>query len=90
MAVDPPPCFRVGRRSSVTGCWAYALLREIWCSVPLEALERALPKQPFRRDVRYSTSAVNDGSTQTALGFFIGLVSLDFADHRIEMFLYLA
>jgi hypothetical protein len=27
---------------------------------------------------RYSTSAVNDGSTQTALGFFNGLVSLDF------------
>jgi hypothetical protein len=27
---------------------------------------------------RHSTSAVNDGSTQTDLGFLIGLVSLDF------------
>jgi hypothetical protein len=67
MAVDPPPCFRVGRRSSVTGCWAYALLREIWCSVPLEALERALPKQPFRRDVAVLDLLVSEASLGTGL-----------------------
>jgi hypothetical protein len=46
--------------------------------LPLEALERALPQQPFRVISRYSTSAKNVGSTQVAFGFLIGFVSLDF------------
>lgn len=35
-------------------------------------------KRPSDMMSRYSISATNDGSTHVALGFFVGLVSLDF------------
>ena len=46
--------------------------------VPLEALERALPKQPFRRGVPVLDVREDVGSTHVAFGFLIGFVSLDF------------
>ena len=42
---------------------------------PLKELCRSSPSDVISRN---STSAMNDGSTQVAFGFLIGLVSLDF------------
>jgi hypothetical protein len=43
-----------------------------------QTLERAVPQWLSDVMSRYSTSAVNDGTTHVAFGFLTGLVSLDF------------
>jgi hypothetical protein len=46
--------------------------------VPLEALERALAKQPFRRDVPVLDVRKKRRLDPRGLGFLTGFVSLDF------------
>ena len=64
------------RRASQNGSTRPTPLARIayFGSRPLKELCLSRPSEVMSR---YSTSAVNDGSTQTALGFLIGFVSLD-------------
>ena len=48
------------------------------CSVPLEAVERALPEQPFGSYVSVLDIGKKVGSTHVAFGFLMGFVSFHF------------